>query len=156
MPKVSVRVDLPGQDVAAAQRLWFDLARWPNFIDGFGAVARVDAGWPAPGATLVWDSRPNGRGRVIEVVTAYEPSGGQTAEVEDSQLRGTQQVAFALAPAGAQVALSLDYSLKRSGPLRAVVDVFFIRRALSDSLRRTLVRFKHELAGDADLVRSAG
>ncbi len=151
MAKVSVRVDLPGADVAAAERLWYDLGRWPNFVDGFATVAKVDDGWPAAGATLIWDSRPNGRGRVIERVVAYEPFGGQTAEVEDGQLLGTQAIAFAPARGGAQAALSLEYALKRRGLLRAAVDVLFIRRALADSLRRTLVRFKHELAGDADL-----
>lgn len=152
MATVSVRLDLPGHDVAEAEGLWYDLSRWPNFVDGFAAVAKRDDEWPAAGATLVWDSRPNGRGRVVERVTAQVPGEGQAAEVEDGQLRGVQHVSFAATGDGAQVALSLEYVLKDGGPLRAVVDLFFIRRALTDSLRRTLVRFRRELDGDADLA----
>ena len=118
-----------------------------------GSVARVDAGWPATGATLIWDSRPGGRGRVVERVTRYEARVGQTSEVEDERLRGTQTVGFAALEDGVEVSLELEYQLKESGPLRAVTDVLFIRRALGDSLRRTLARFARELAADRELLR---
>jgi hypothetical protein len=42
---------------------------------------------------------------------------------------------------------------RRYGPLRAVADFIFIRRALRDSLRRTLRRFAVEAAEEARLPR---
>ncbi len=47
--------------------------------------------------------------------------------------------------------LRLEYELARSGPLRGVADVLFIRRALRDSLRRTLDRFAVEVEEEAAL-----
>lgn len=152
MGRVRVSVDVPGP-ILGAEELWYDRDRWSSFIDGFGHVARIDAGWPAEGATLVWDSRPGGRGRVVERSVAYEVRSGQTAEVEDERLRGTQTIGFAALEDGVEVTLALEYQLKDSGPLRAVVDVLFIRRALGDSLRRTLARFARELAADRELLR---
>ena len=37
---------------------------------------------------------------------------GQTLEVEDEQLRGTQRVAFSPAPDAVEVTLELEYELK--------------------------------------------
>jgi Polyketide cyclase / dehydrase and lipid transport len=152
MGRVQVSVDVPGQ-IVGAEELWYDRDRWYGFIDGFGHVARIDAGWPAEGATLIWDSRPGGRGRVVERSIAYEVRRGQTAEIEDERLRGTQTIAFAPLEDGVEVTLALEYQLKDAGRLRAVVDVLFIRRALADSMRRTLGRFARELAADRELLR---
>ena len=139
-----------GGSVEGAEALWYDLQRWPTFIDGFARVVRAE-GWPAAGGTLVWDSTPAGRGRVVEQVTAQVAGEGQTAEVEDPRLSGTQTVAFTALENGVGVTLSLDYKLKQGGPLRALADVFFIGRAIRDSLRRTLVRFARELDAAAEL-----
>src|SRR5436190_8722583 len=139
-----------GGSVEGAEALWYDLQRWPTFIDGFARVVRSE-GWPAAGGTLVWDSTPAGRGRVVEQVTAQVAGEGQTAEVEDPRLSGTQTVAFTALENGVGVTLSLDYKLKQGGPLRALADVFFIGRAIRDSLRRTLVRFARELDAAAEL-----
>jgi hypothetical protein len=49
------------------------------------------------------------------------------------------------------VELSLEYTLTKYGPLGALADVIFIRRALRDSLRRTLTRFGVEAREDAEL-----
>jgi hypothetical protein len=152
MGRVRVSVDVPGP-IVAAEELWYDLDRWSSFVDGFGHVAKVDAGWPATGATLIWDSRPGGRGRVVERVTRYEVRVGQTAEVEDERLRGVQSIGFAGLEDGVEVSLELQYELKEAGPLKAITDVLFIRRALGDSLRRTLARFTRELAADRELLR---
>ena len=51
------------------------------------------------------------------------------------------------------VGLELDYQLKRRPPGWQVVDLLFIRRAMRDSLRRTLTRFGRELAADRELLR---
>ena len=138
--------------VGAAEALWFDPARWAAFIDGFGHVVRLEGDWPRAGATVVWDSRPGGRERVIERVRSYEPGVGQSLEVEDAKLTGVQEVAFVARGDEVAVSLSLDYSLKQGGPLRVVVDALFIRRSLAESLRRTLARFAVELAAESDLL----
>jgi hypothetical protein len=52
---------------------------------------------------------------------------------------------------GTRVELTLDYELSKYGPLRAVADVLFIRRALRDALRRTLRRFAIEAEEEAAL-----
>ena len=67
-------------------------------------------------------------------------------------MTGTQSVRFA--PAGTdRVTVSLEwrYRLKRSFPGSAVVDFNFIRRAMRDSLGRTLRRFAIELAAEREL-----
>jgi hypothetical protein len=152
MGRISVRTELVGT-VPAAEALWYDLRRWPAFVDGFGRVVKAEDGWPAAGGRLVWASRPGGRGQVVERVTSYEERGGQTAEVEDERLRGVQQIRFAEADHAVEILLGLDYRLKQGGPLRAVTDALFIRRALGDSLRRTLARFGRELAADLEPLR---
>jgi hypothetical protein len=149
MGRARATIEVAGS-VEDAEALWYDLQRWPTFIDGFARVVRSE-GWPAAGGTLVWDSTPAGRGRVIEQVTAQVAGEGQTADVEDPRLSGTQTVAFSPLENGVGVTLSLDYKLKQGGPLRVLADVFFIGRALRDSLRRTLVRFARELEAGAEL-----
>jgi hypothetical protein len=52
---------------------------------------------------------------------------------------------------GSEVALVLEYDLTTYGPLRALADALFIRRALRDSLRRTLFRFEIEAQDEAEL-----
>jgi hypothetical protein len=144
MGRVSAQIDVPGS-VEDAEELWYDVGRWPTFVDGFGHLHRRDDGWPQAGATLVWDSLPNGRGRVVERVVAQRSGEGQTAEVEDPRMRGTQQIAFRRLQDGVEVTLALDYLLKQGSILRPLTDVLFIRRAWRDSLRRTLDRFGREV-----------
>lgn len=148
MPHVSASTVVPGR-VFEAEELWYDSHRWAAWIDGFGHVAKLEGEWPQVGARLLWDSRPKGRGRVAERVAAYEPRSGQTLDVEDSRLFGTQTVVFE--PEGDQVRvnLTLEYRLKSANP---IVDLLFIRRALRDSLQRTVDRFGHERR--AEVTRS--
>jgi hypothetical protein len=148
VPRVSAAVTVPGR-VAEAEELWYDPHRWAAWIDGFGHVAKLEGEWPQTGARLLWDSRPQGRGRVAEKVLAYEPRGGQTLAVEDERLNGTQTVTFEPEGDQVRVSLTLQYRLKQSNP---IVDLLFIRRALRDSLQRTLARFGHELR--AEVTRS--
>jgi Polyketide cyclase / dehydrase and lipid transport len=137
---------VPGA-VADAEALWYDRHRWPSWIDGFGHVVRLEGDWPRAGARLLWESRPGGRGLVNERVTIYEPGHVQTLDVEDERLQAAQVVFFE--PAGAEsvrVTLELDYRLKRRfTPLLVRV---FTRRALRESLQRTLARFARERQGD--------
>jgi hypothetical protein len=141
--RVTADTMVPGR-AAEAEELWYDRHRWPAWIDGFGHVIKLEGEWPHVGARLVWVSPPKGRGHVQERVTAYEPRSGQTVEVEDERLRGTQTVTFEPAGDQVRVALTLDYELKERSVLTPLVDLLFIRRELGDSLRRTLARFGHE------------
>src|SRR5215207_9887266 len=149
MGRVSAAQPVPGL-ASEAEELWYDLHRWPAWVDGFGHVVKLEGEWPAVGARTVWESRPGGRGRVVERVTAYEARVGQTLAVEDERLRGTQRVSFEPGPDGVEVALELEYELKQRNPLTPLTDALFIRRALRDSLKRTLLRFARERRGDLD------
>ena len=146
--RVSVTTTVPGR-VVDAEELWYDPHRWAAWIDGFGHVAKLEGEWPQIGARLLWDSRPQGRGRVLERVVAYEPRRGQSLEVEDEKLTGVQTVAFEPENDEVRVSLTLEYSLKEGNRL---LDLLFVRRALRDSLNRTLTRFSHERR--AELTRS--
>jgi hypothetical protein len=138
-------------DPPSALRLWTDLRRWPSFVEGFGHPLEVAPEWPSEGAKLVWESTPGGRGRVTERVV--ESGEGRFAtQVFEKALAGTQTLTALAAPeGGSRVELRLDYELARPGPLRAVADVLFIRRALRDALRRTLRRFAVEAEEEAGL-----
>ena len=108
MRTVVARQLLPGASVDEAARLWFDLARWPSIVDGFGTLSRNEGAWPHAGARIVWDSLRNGRGRVVEHVLEYEPGVTQLVRVEDPQLTGTQRVTFGATDAGGVIRLELD------------------------------------------------
>ena len=94
-------IEVPGS-ISEAEALWYDVRRWPAWVDGLGHVLKVDDTWPQ---------------------------------------------------AGARVSLELDYKLKPGVLLRALVDLLFVRRAMADSMRRTLGRFGRELAADQELLR---
>jgi hypothetical protein len=137
----------------AVERLWADPTGWAAFVDGFERVVELDPSWPEPGARLVWASHPGGRGRVTEKVVSRVPGAELVVEQEDDQLSGLQRLAFAPVDglgadgrARVGVALELDYALLRKGPFMVVADPLFVRRALRDSLRRTLERLGRELA----------
>jgi uncharacterized membrane protein len=115
-------------------------------------VERVDEGWPAEGAKLVWRSSPAGRGVVTERVVASEPAVRLVTQVFEERMRGAQALAFALVDDGStRVDIELDYTLTSGGPLAGVTDLLFIRRAVTDALRRTLRRFATEAAEEAAL-----
>ena len=135
---------------AAALALWADVSRWPSFIEGFARLVENDPGWPAPDARLVWESVPTGRGRVTEKVVESSEDRIATMVFED-RLAGRQEFRVAPGPGGAAVELSLEYTLTKYGPLGVVADALFIRRAIRDSLRRTLFRFGVEAEEEAGL-----
>jgi len=143
----------PGQ----AFTLWTDPARWATFVEGFGHVVEKDDSWPAEGAKLVWTSTPGGRGRVSERVLTRGEALISTRIAEES-LAGMQTAQFDPDPegGGSLATLTLEYELNptsvwRRGPLGKVTDALFIRRALADSLARTLRRFATEAAEEASL-----
>ena len=151
MPRVRTAQTVPGL-ASDAEAVWYDPQRWPAWVDGFGHSVKLEGDWPALGARSVWDSKPNGRGRVVERVSAYEARVGQTVEVEDEKLRGTQRVTFMPDADAVEVALELVYELKERNVLTPLTDALFIRRALRDSLKRSLTRFAHERRGDLELT----
>jgi uncharacterized membrane protein len=145
----AVTVPLPP---GAAFDLWTDLTRWATFVDGFGRVDRVDGEWPTEGTKLVWRSGPAGRGVVTERVIASEPGIRLVTQVFEERMRGAQAVSFQpVDDHSTRIDIELDYKLTRGGPLSGITDVLFIRRALTDALRRTLTRFRTEAGEEAKL-----
>jgi Polyketide cyclase / dehydrase and lipid transport len=147
MGRVSANITVPGRAVQA-ERVWYDPSRWASWIEGFGHVVSLDDSWPRKGSRLLWESPPQGRGRVSERVVAYEMRIGQTLAVEDGRMEATQRVSFEPQPDSVKITLALEYRLKDRNLLTPVVDLLFVRRALGDSLRRTLRRFASELAAE--------
>lgn len=134
--------------VHEAERCWYDTAGWPAWVDGLAHVQSVEGDWPGAGAVVRWESGPAGRGHVIERVIAYEPLRGQTNEVQDDAITGRQTVTFTpdAEPDAVLVELALQYTLRRRSLVTPVVDVLFIRRAMTMSLRSTLAHFGAHLA----------
>jgi hypothetical protein len=130
--------------------LWSDVERWPSFVEGFARRLELAPDWPAKGARVVWESIPDGRGRVTETVRENEPDRFSTQVFEDA-LMGTQTLRAVPASDGSKIELALDYELAKYGPLAGVADAIFIRRALRDALRRTVYRFAIEAEEEADL-----
>jgi Polyketide cyclase / dehydrase and lipid transport len=135
-----------------ALRLWSDVERWPSFVEGFARRLELRAEWPEPGARVVWESTPDGRGRVTETVVENAADRFVT-QVFETALVGTQMLRALPASDGSEVELSLEYELSKYGPLGGVADALFIRRALRDMLRRTLFRFGIEAEEEAALLR---
>ncbi len=149
MPRAAASSVVLGR-IAEAEDLYYDPQRWPAWVDGFGHVVRLEGDWPHAGAELHWPSRPGGRGRVVERVTAHEERSSQTLAVEDLTLRGTQRVAFEAIEADTRVTVTLEFEIKQRtflGPRAG----FFVRRSGADSLRRSLNRFAAEREGDLAL-----
>jgi hypothetical protein len=133
----------------AALRLWTDVSRMPTFVEGLARVVTVDPDWPAADARLIWESIPSGRGRVTEKVAGDGGPDRISTLVFEDRLAGRQTFRVIESEGGARVELSLEYTLTRYGPLGALADAIFIRRALRDMLRRTLERFAIEAEEEA-------
>jgi len=149
MGRVRARIDVPGQ-ASDAEALWYDTRRWPTFVDGLKHVARTTGEWPHPGAEVVWDAHPGGRGRVLERVVAYEARRGQAVAVEDERIRATQRIGFAPHADGVAVTLELDYEFKDPRLRFAPLDLLFVRRPQREALQRTLRRFAAELRAERE------
>jgi hypothetical protein len=132
-------------------RLWSDVERWPSFVEGYARRLELTPEWPEPGGRVVWESKPDGRGRVTETVVESRADLFST-QVYEAALAGTQTLRALPADDGSEVELALEYELTRYGPLGGVADALFIRRALRDMLRRTLYRFGIEAEEAARLT----
>jgi hypothetical protein len=135
----------------AALRLWSDPDRWATFVEGFARVLERDPDWPGGGAKLVWESTPAGRGRVTEKVVDAEGPDRFVTQVFEDRLHGRQTFRVVESEGGSRAELALEYELTKYGPLGAIADAIFIRRAIRDSLRRTLRRFSVEAEEEAGL-----
>ncbi len=144
MRTVSAGATLPGT-VHEAQKRWFDTDRWPAWVEGLARVIEVAGEWPAAGATVTWESGPAGRGTVTERVLSYEPLADQTVEVQDDSIRGRQTVSFRAVQERVEVALALEYEVRKRSVFTPLIDALFIRGAMERSLRATLTRFAAEL-----------
>ncbi|HTU95801.1 MAG TPA: SRPBCC family protein [Solirubrobacteraceae bacterium] len=133
--------------VSEAELCWYDTGRWPGWVDGLDAVLETRAPWPQVGGVVRWESGPAGRGRVVETVIDYTPADGQTVQVSDDTVTARQSVSFTAVPAGVEVTLELEYRITRRSPLTPLVDVLFVRRAMTQSLGRSLERFGLRLSG---------
>ncbi len=146
---------------APALAVWSDPERWDEFVEGFERIVELDRGWPAPGATLVWESGSEGRGRVTERIVEHDPARRLVTAVSEEhpgsgapRLRGRQTLELlAAAPSGSspsRAELRLDYEIVPGrGSPGPVTDLLFVRRALRDALGRTLGRFAAETAREA-------
>jgi hypothetical protein len=134
----------------AALTLWKDTERWSTFVEGFAHVIERSGDWPAEGSRVVWESTPEGRGRVTEKVVDSTP-GRFATQVFEEALTGTQKLSASEDAQGARLELALEYELSKYGPLSTVADALFIRRALRDALQRTLRRFAVEAEEEAGL-----
>jgi Polyketide cyclase / dehydrase and lipid transport len=135
----------------AALRLWIDLDRWPSFVEGFARWLERSPDWPGQGAGVVWESTPAGRGRVTEKVAEAPAPGRFATQVFEERLHGIQSFRVVESEGGSRAELTLEYELTKYGPLSAVADAIFIRRAIRDMLRRTLRSFSVEAEEEAGL-----
>ena len=131
--------------VPEAERCWCDTGRWEHWVEGLERVVSVSGDWPQPGSEVIWESGPAGRGRVTERVLVHEPLRGLQLAVADGSIRGRQIVTFDAVDEAVKVGLALEYELRRRSPVSPVVDLLFIRRAMTDSLDATVSRFGAEL-----------
>jgi hypothetical protein len=127
------------------------VSRWSSFVEGFARELERTPEWPAAGSRVVWESTPAGRGRVTEKVVEGEGPDRFVTLVFEDRLHGTQTFRVVESEGGSRAELALEYALTKYGPLGAVADAVFIRRAIRDSLRRTLFRFAVEAEEEAGL-----
>ena len=134
-----------------AEALWYDPQRWPAWVDGFGHVVKLEgdvAGGGRARRVGLAARRPRARRRAR---VGLRGARGADARGRGREAAGTQTVTFEPGADGVEVALELEYELKQRNVFTPLTDVLFIRRALRDSLRRSLTRFAHERRSDLEL-----
>lgn len=149
MGKVEASIEIAAP-LAEVWDLYFDHDRWASWVDGFSSVVS-SSGYPATGGTLRWRSTPAGRGEVSERVLSHELRSRHRIAYEDPSSSGELEVSFEMVPASAAesgrqtlVCQRLVYGLTAGGPLRPVIDLFFIRSQMRRSLERSLIELRLE------------
>ena len=139
-----------GESVAISASLaetWdyhFDPRWWGTWSDGFAAVIASE-GYPEEGGTLRWRSTPAGRGEVSETVAEHHPRRLHRIAFTDPQSDGELTTTFEVRGDGTVVQQTLRYELRRGGPFAWATDKLFIRSQQRGSMRRSLLRLKHEI-----------
>jgi hypothetical protein len=91
---------------------------------------------------------------VTEQVVEAEAGRRFATRVFEERLVGVQTAWFTPVEGGlAEVVVELDYRLTRAGLAGRLLDVLFVRRAVSDALGRTLRRFAIEADEEAVLEK---
>lgn len=147
-----------GVTPAAIIAAWVETDRWSAIVDGFSRIVERSSDWPAPRSFVIWESGGGGRGRVSEEVEAHDPAGRFATMVADPQLAGTQTLMATVVPTPdggetTRVELVLDYELTGASMFQSLMDSLFIRRALRDSLRRTVAGLVAEVEPDDEPQR---
>ena len=94
MGRARAEIAVPGP-ISEAERLWYDIDRWPGFVDGFHHLAKREGDWPQDGrAPAVGLRARRARAGRASASIAYEVRVGQTVEVEDPRMSGRQSIAF--------------------------------------------------------------
>ena len=103
------------------------------------------AGYPEAGrdAGLALDPR-RARDACSEQVLEHRPRRLHRIRFSDPESSGELESRFEVEGEGTRVTLTLTYRVGRGGPLAALTERVFIRGQVRGSLRRTLLRFKHE------------
>jgi len=122
----------------------FDPSYWPAWADGFAAVVSSE-GYPNAGGRLVWRSTPAGRGQVEETVLEHQPRRLHRIAFADPQTEGELRTTFEIEGEAVRVTQELSYTLRGGGAFGWASDKLFIRSQQRGSMRRSLLRFKHEL-----------
>jgi Polyketide cyclase / dehydrase and lipid transport len=144
MRQVSEQLLIRGT-LAEVWDLYFKRERWPAWVDGFARVESVGEGYPETGATLVWESLPQGRGRVAERVLDHQPRRLHRIRYEDEYSEGELLTTFALEGEQVQVSQELSYEIREPRPFTWLTDLLFIRREMRRSLVRSLERLRAEV-----------
>ena len=92
MGRSGAAITLPDVRIADAEALWYDLERWPSFVEGFKHVVIVGGGWPAVGAVLFWECGTDGRGRVTRAGLSPAQRGGAAADGAAQHVSGWRPV----------------------------------------------------------------
>lgn len=122
---------------------YFDAEGWRVWVDGFAAV-EASAGYPLEGGSLIWRSRPQGRGTVEERVLAHEPRRLHRIAFADEHSQGEMETRFAIEGSVVRIEQTVTYSLARQGALGPLTDILFVRPQIRRSLQRSLERFRYE------------
>jgi hypothetical protein len=153
----SVRIEA---SLAETWDFYFEPGAWPSWVDGFDRVDSSD-GYPEEGGTLVWRSRPAGRGRVTERVLEHQPRRRHRVAYEDPESEGELLTTFQIEGDEVEVTQEWSYRMKEGGVLAPITDRLFVRGQVRGSLARSLGRLKLEVEdlSDADshpgLIRPA-
>ena len=75
----------------------------------------------------------------------HSPRTRHRIEFSDPESSGELTSAFGVEGEATRVTLTLSYTLRSSGPFKAITDRLFVRSQVQKSLQRTLLRFKHEV-----------